>query len=67
MIDSNQNVQENNFSTVTTINTNQGVWGEGYVILDENIPPYSYPVEDDDRLNSSNLSIFGQIECNQHH
>ncbi len=67
MIGSNHNEQEIDFSTVTTVSTNQGVWGEGYAIIVENIPPYSYSGEDDDRLNSSNLSIFGQIECNHHH
>jgi hypothetical protein len=67
IIGSNQNEQEINFSTVSTVRTNQGVGGEDYVIIDENNPLNSFPVEDDDNLNSSDMRILRQIECNHHH
>jgi hypothetical protein len=58
---------EINFSTITTIRTNQGVGEEDYKIKDENNPSYIFPIEDDDKLNSSDLNISEKIKCNHHH
>jgi len=55
----NQDEQLTNFSTFGDINAN---WGG--VDYDEINGFNDYPIEDDDRLNSSNLDIFCQIECN---
>ena len=58
----NQDEQLTDFSTFGDININ---WGG--VDYDEINGFNDYPIEDDDRLNSSNLDIFCQIECNHQH
>lgn len=58
----NQDEQLTDFSTFGDINVNWG--GVDYYEINEF---NDSPIEDDDRLNSSNLNIFCQIECNHQH